>query len=348
MNELRELARLSARIGADLRLVQGGGGNTSIKADNRLWVKASGTWLSQAEEKSIFVSLPLDEIRRRIAAGDAEDLSDLAEGGDGLRPSIETTLHAIFPHAAVVHVHSVNAIAWSVEEGGREALEKRLHGLAWAWVPYRKPGLPLCKAIMDAQHASDQRLDLVVLANHGLVVAAENCADVEALLEGVEERLAREERSPPPWNRRNLDAVNDAAWCIPEEAGIHAIATDGTALQVARQGVLYPDHAVFLGHALPEIEPGETVSGACRRIAADTESEPRYLVVEGAGVLVPPELTAGARAMLWAMSLVGRRLGNSEGVSYLAEHEVGALLGWTAEKFRQKIDQNKSGGQPSK
>ncbi len=186
MNELRELARLSARIGADLRLVQGSGGNTSIKAGDRLWVKASGTWLSQAEEKSIFVSLPLDEIRRRIAAGDAEDLSDLAEGGDGLRPSIETTLHAIFPHTAVVHVHSVNAIAWTVEEGGREALEERLHGLAWAWVPYRKPGLPLCKAIMAAQHASDQQLDLVVLANHGLVVAAENCADVEALLEGVE------------------------------------------------------------------------------------------------------------------------------------------------------------------
>lgn len=348
MNELRDLARLSARIGADLRLVQGGGGNSSIKIGDRIWVKASGTWLSRAEEKSIFISLPLDEIRRRIAAGDADDLSDLADCGDGLRPSIETTLHAIFPHAAVVHVHSVNAISWSVEESGRAALDQRLHGMAWAWIPYQKPGLPLCKAVIDAQHASDQRLDLVVLANHGLVVAAENCADVEALLEEVEVHLAREERSPPPWNRRKLDAVNDAAWCIPEEAEIHAIATDGTTLQVARQGVLYPDHVVFLGRSCPEIEPGETVSDACQRIAADTGSEPRYLVIEGAGVLVSPELTAGASAMLWTMSLVGRRLGNAEDVSYLAEHEVGALLSWTAEKFRQEIDQNESGGQPSK
>lgn len=109
-----------------MRLIQGGGGNTSIKTGDRLWVKASGTWLSQAEAKLIFVSLPLDEIRCRISAGDAEDLSDLAEGGDDLRPSIETTLHAIFPQPVVVHVHSVNAIAWSVEQGGREALDELL------------------------------------------------------------------------------------------------------------------------------------------------------------------------------------------------------------------------------
>jgi rhamnose utilization protein RhaD (predicted bifunctional aldolase and dehydrogenase) len=43
---LQELVRLSARLGADPRLIQGAGGNTSIKTGNTLWVKASGKWLA--------------------------------------------------------------------------------------------------------------------------------------------------------------------------------------------------------------------------------------------------------------------------------------------------------------
>lgn len=57
--ELSAVRTLSRRIGTDLSLVQGSGGNTSIKDGNVLWVKASGTWLSEAEEKNILVPINL-------------------------------------------------------------------------------------------------------------------------------------------------------------------------------------------------------------------------------------------------------------------------------------------------
>ena len=87
-----------------------------------------------------------------------------------MRPSIETSLHALLPHRLVIHVHSVNLIAWAVRADGRAELDRRLAGLSWAWIPYVRPGLPLTPAL--AAILRDRRPDVLVLQNHGLVVGA--------------------------------------------------------------------------------------------------------------------------------------------------------------------------------
>ena len=51
-SEFRKFCELSADSNRNPLLVQGAGGNTSIKEDGLLWVKASGTWLSEATEKN--------------------------------------------------------------------------------------------------------------------------------------------------------------------------------------------------------------------------------------------------------------------------------------------------------
>jgi rhamnose utilization protein RhaD (predicted bifunctional aldolase and dehydrogenase) len=65
---LQPLAILSARIRKEPLLTQAAGGNTSIKSDGVLWVKASGKWLARAEDEQIFVPVDLAGVRRRIAA----------------------------------------------------------------------------------------------------------------------------------------------------------------------------------------------------------------------------------------------------------------------------------------
>ena len=47
-----ELVDVSARIGRDIDLVQGAGGNSSAKEGGVLWVNASGTWLAAARAMS--------------------------------------------------------------------------------------------------------------------------------------------------------------------------------------------------------------------------------------------------------------------------------------------------------
>src|SRR5947207_1711954 len=127
---INELRRMSARVGSNILLTQAAGGNSSIKQDDVLWVKASGMWLADAEDRDVFVPISLSGARAALA--DDDERMPLADRHDSaLRASIETSLHALMPHPVVLHVHSVNTIAWSVRTDAGDKLAARLHGLAW-------------------------------------------------------------------------------------------------------------------------------------------------------------------------------------------------------------------------
>ena len=155
--ELLALRELSAALGADPLRTQGAGGNISIKRDGILWIKASGTWLADALAHDIMTPVRLDPLREAIAQRDpraaaAVDFVDSDLNASGLRPSIETSVHAVIPSPVVVHIHCVNTIALAVRRDGEALVRERLGGQAdvvCAFVPYRKPGLPLAMAVSE-------------------------------------------------------------------------------------------------------------------------------------------------------------------------------------------------------
>lgn len=339
--ELATLAALSARVGADPRLVQGAGGNASLEDAGTLWVKASGTWLADALRREIFLPLDVADVRTRLASDAAEPLEGLV-GPSGLRPSIETSLHALLPQRVVLHVHSIDAIAWAVREDGASAAAARLAGLRWAWVPYRRPGIPLTRAIEAAlaQHDGPAPPDVLLLANHGLVVAADSVEAVDSLLAEVQARLAVAQRDAPDVDAVALDGwlAGDPAWRPPEDAGVHALALDRAALDVARRGPLYPDHVVFLGAGWPEARPRETASAAALRHAARFGKAPPYVVAPGVGVVVARDITAGAERMLECLASLARCLDADTALTVLSADDTAALLDWDAEAYRQALD----------
>lgn len=337
-DDIAALSAFSAKLGADRKLVQGGGGNTSLKRGDCLWVKASGTWLAHAREQDIFVSLPLPAVRDALVEGE-DALARLAPAG-GLRPSIETSLHALLPHVVVAHVHSVNAIAWAVRHEARQQLQARLEGLRWSWVPYRRPGYPLTRAVAQVLVTAEAPPDVLVLANHGLVVGAGDCAAAQALLDDVERRLSIEPRTVQAADLARLRALNDLGWQLPEQPLLHAIGTDEVTSRVATRGALYPDHVVFLGPRALRVEGGRTLSQAIARTAAP----PVYAIVPGAGVLLAPGISDGARAMLECLALVGLRLAGASGLDYLDPEEVAALTDWEAEAYRRSRDRLPAAG----
>ena len=113
------LRALSARIGRDPLLVQASSGNTSLKADGVLWIKASGKWLAHAEREEGLVPLDLAEVRACVRRNVEFAGTYTSPLGNALRPSIETAMHAVLPQRVIIHVHSVNAIAWAVRQDGR-------------------------------------------------------------------------------------------------------------------------------------------------------------------------------------------------------------------------------------
>ena len=155
--ELFALRELSAALGADPLQTQGAGGNISIKRDGILWIKASGTWLADALAHDIMTPVRLDPLREAIAQRDpraaaAVDFVDSDLNASGLRPSIETSVHAAISSPVVVHIHCVNTIALAVRRDGETLMRERLRRQAdvvSAFVPYRKPGLPLALAVSE-------------------------------------------------------------------------------------------------------------------------------------------------------------------------------------------------------
>ncbi|WP_448937127.1 class II aldolase/adducin family protein, partial [Escherichia coli] len=89
------------------------------------------------------------------------------DAGTTLRASIETSLHALMPHRIVLHVHSVNTIAWAVRSDARDEFARRLDGLAWRYLDYHHPGLPLARAVGEV--IARDAIDVLILGNHGLV-----------------------------------------------------------------------------------------------------------------------------------------------------------------------------------
>ena len=112
-------------IGSDPLLVQGAGGNVSWKDGDHLWVKASGTWLAEAETSNIFVPVNLTHLQHALAENNYS-VNPILLSNTFLRPSIETLLHALMPHKIVLHLHPVEILAYLVQDNAIELIELHL------------------------------------------------------------------------------------------------------------------------------------------------------------------------------------------------------------------------------
>jgi rhamnose utilization protein RhaD (predicted bifunctional aldolase and dehydrogenase) len=331
-----DLVALAAHVGANRMWVQGAGGNVSAKVEDVLWVKGSGKWMSKAHIEPVFAALTLSGVRNRMAAGEADPATPelMPISPMGLRPSIETSMHALLPHPYVAHVHSVNVIAHSVWADGLAQMERQLKGLRWACVPYARPGVELTNAIVEVLQFKSA--DVLILVNHGLVIGGANRSAVEMLLNEVEARLSLPVRTAPPVDFQALDELAEATPYRPAPSTeLHAMAVDRTQRTIAVGGSLYPDHVVFLGPAVKSLNK-QDINGLRHQCANEGLDVPAVLLVPDMGVLLRRDLSAGALAMVDCLAMVLARL-PSAAVRYLTAQQEAALLDWEAEKYRKSL-----------
>jgi rhamnose utilization protein RhaD (predicted bifunctional aldolase and dehydrogenase) len=324
LNLPHEFLALSQQIGADPLLVQGPGGNTSIKVDNQMWIKASGTLLADALNHDIFVAVdPQKAILELDGASDGSCRSALIDLARQLRPSIETTFHAMFPQKFVFHFHSVATICHAITVEGREALSTKLDGLSWVSTPYRKPGIPLSLAIREA--VGTKTIEVIVLDNHGVIVVADSIERISGLIDEVESRL----QLPVQSNVGLCGSASFTGWtAVPEAA---ALITNTKVRDRAISGTYYPDHVVFLGPALPLMTADEFSK------VNPAELPVPVVLVEGEGAYIKSNATPAHRAMLDCIHDVLIRIPPDWTLLPIGEEAETELLNWDAEKYRQML-----------
>jgi len=201
---LTDLIKISNATGKDSTLVQGGGGNTSVKtADGKyMLIKASGTALKDMNSRRGWRRLRLEPVRaiindKSIAQLDVnrreiEVVNRLLDACDdkvstGARPSVESHLHA-FLDKCVIHLHPIVVGAYVNAKNGKTELEKLFkqieirkskieNSLPPLWVPYADPGFMLAKKISnlvkDYQSQFGKKPAILFLEKHGLFISAD-------------------------------------------------------------------------------------------------------------------------------------------------------------------------------
>lgn len=188
LDEAGRLLYRSNLLGADLRITNFGGGNTSAKIEMKdpltrenvrvLWVKGSGGDIGSMKRDG-FSTLYLDKLESlkglyRGLAHEDEMVALFNHCTFDLNPratSIDTPLHAFVPHRHVDHVHAdaVIAIAASVDA---ERLTREVFGGKLGFLPWQRPGFDLGLKLGEMATRHPDHVG-VVLGGHGLFTWAE-------------------------------------------------------------------------------------------------------------------------------------------------------------------------------
>ncbi len=235
---LLELIRISNETGVDPALVQGGGGNTSVKTedDRHMYIKASGTTLKDMNVKEGWRRLRLD-LARAVVQDDSLAKMDpqrrepevvnrlLLACDDNIkteaRPSVEAHLHA-WLDKCVIHLHPSAAGAYHSAKNGRAKLEKLFKDEKppLLWVPYTDPGYMLARRIARLveryQNQFGKSPAILFLHKHGLFITAKTADGALRLVRRVIKRCNDPLRQPKAGIAKPIgkQAISEMKLCI--------------------------------------------------------------------------------------------------------------------------------------
>lgn len=225
MKQIEDLIAISRKFGQDSRFVIAGGGNTSYKDENRLWVKASGHALATITEDGFAVldRALLNEMGEKAYNEDTaireeqvkNDLSVACITKDR-RPSVETSLHNCMGFAFVVHLHPtlVNGLMCSVNA---EAACKEIFPDA-LYIEYTDPGYTLFKKVYDRIKAykaeKGKEPQVIFLQNHGIFVGGDTTAEIEGIYSEVLGKLEANVAALPEGDTAVSETVTDVVPAI--------------------------------------------------------------------------------------------------------------------------------------
>jgi rhamnose utilization protein RhaD (predicted bifunctional aldolase and dehydrogenase)/NAD(P)-dependent dehydrogenase (short-subunit alcohol dehydrogenase family) len=204
-SELDVITKLSRFYGSDPAIVLAGGGNTSCKVGNRLYVKASGTSLATMKADG-FVAMDRERLTELADATlDADPDKREAQFKDrisaarieperGQRPSVEVLLHHLLTQRYVVHSHATIGNTLTCSTNGRKLAEE-IFGDSIVWLPYVDPGFILAQSLKRAlaEHAAKTKggaVKAILMANHGLIVTGDDPEAIRANTNEILEKVA--------------------------------------------------------------------------------------------------------------------------------------------------------------
>ena len=338
-NSHQDISELCANLGKDRLLVQGAGGNVSWKESGVLWVKGSGTWLANADKEDIFVPVDLNHLQNALSEEKFEIKPYVidGQGGQKLRPSIETVLHALMPQKIVVHLHAIDALSHLVTKDCKVSLQElfaqsfNAHQINSVFVGYHKPGPELAQGIHKALQ-DNTIANVVFLKNHGIVIGAESVEAIYALLKSINTIFTPKQNYSTQSYLTSSQASASQEYIPFPDKQAQALALDPDLYKrLQYDWVLFPDHAVFLG---PKAFSYNSWSDF---MAENHNCMPEIIFIKHVGVFIKPNFNQAKRAQLLCYYDVISRVSIDSVLDPLDDSSVNSLLNWDAEQYRVHV-----------
>ncbi len=350
---LEALIKASQRYGRDPHLVLLGGGNTSYKEGNILYVKASGHALGTIDASG-FVRMDrskLDALWKEEFSSDdkvrEEQVLQLMMAarldGEHARPSVEALLHALLPFEYVVHLHPalVNGLTCA-QEG--ETYTKKLFPQA-LWIELVKPGFILADRIRLAIEPLEVAPNLIVLQNHGIFVGGASLEEIEALYQEVlttlKANLKREvDETPVSIDSAVFDSVNlELKGLFEGEVAYFHTKDTQTYLQSKESfypisSSFTPDHIVYAGFKPLFVSTGESISEQFTAFEKEYGQKPKVVCVQDVGVFANGEKPLALFIDTVRVSVYSESFG---GPLFMTDELIEFIRTWEVEQYRSTI-----------
>jgi rhamnose utilization protein RhaD (predicted bifunctional aldolase and dehydrogenase) len=352
MDILTTITELSHAFGT-AEFVKAGGGNTSCKTADTLWVKPSGTTLAGLKP-STFVAMDRAVLSRLYSAEAPADPAAREELVKNMmaaavkpetpgRASVEAPLHDSIAARYVVHTHpaAVNGLTCAV--GGRAAAARLFPDALW--VPYIDPGYTLCMAVRKEvqRYKSVHGVEptLMFLENHGVFVCGDTEAEIRATYARVMDALKQSYvvRGVPLEVQVGAEPT-DAQVAPCRQMLVEGLGEDAAAVAVSGcfdvgNGPISPDHIVY-AKSYP-FEGVLTVENL-RAFKAVRGYSPRVVVTRHAVLGVGANEKTARLALELALDgaqvkQLARAFG---GIQYLSDVSRGFIENWEVESYRAK------------
>ena len=363
---LDELVKFSNYYGSQPELVLAGGGNTSAKQGNVLYIKASGTALATITadgvvkmDRTLLAQMFMKKYPEDDDAREAEALADLMAarmpGEEAKRPSVETTLHGLFPQTFVLHLHPALVNGLTCGKNG-EAIARDLFGDDFLWIEICRPGYILAKLCYEEIEKYSRRtgktVSTVILQNHGIFMAADTVEELDTILRKVMAALEQ-------WVKRQPDL--SAVTGIPEEA--EKIACKVSKLYSENSSVIYdgntearrfsqsektaaplmlpftPDHIVYCRAFPLFIESAGDLEQKFAEYKKANGYAPKIVIAKGLGFFAVGQNEKDAKTAQVLFNDAIKVAVYSEsfgGPLHMTEELVDFIINWEVESYRQK------------
>ena len=377
--DLQELVKISRFYGQDKRYVIAGGGNTSMKTADRIWIKASGFALSDITEDG-FAMLDREKLKRISSAEYSSDpfqrereiKDDLAAANftKNRRPSVETSLHDLIQYKFVVHLHPtlVNGLMC-----GNEVVHNvsKLFGEEALYIAYTDPGYILFKEVEKQLQKYREKAGkdpaIILLQNHGIFVSAETTGEIQSIYEDVFHRLGSAVKHEQP--EKDIPIGDSVTEILP--ALRMMLSTGGNKTLRVRNNALVehftvsttsykkiskpfsPDIIVYCKsnyiYSEAQGSPDEILADLQTRIIAFEKEfgyAPKVVLIKGLGMVGVGDNAAGADIILdvyedlMKISWLSESFG---GPHFMSPEDIQFIDTWEVENYRRKTAAGEAG-----